>query len=223
MPYSILISEKEGKSTDDQIKDVNGDLANLNDAYKNYDSMTAALTKMGEDDVKYQVLPLTWIRIMHPKCSGFTPMADAIIHSVLQYYGASEAAGDNGGTSSTPSGPTCAGNDNQPWTSQTHLTSNIGLFCADAAAQKVQDKDGESTLRKYDEGTRYITIISMDWPLGEDISNNMEENCQKYMTSIMDDCDNDYDNSLNMKHGGSYQVDKIRYNIVLKLTDGWDS
>ncbi|KAL8908304.1 MAG: hypothetical protein Q9171_005512 [Xanthocarpia ochracea] len=56
---SILIPEKEGKSTDDQIKEVNGDLAKLNDAYKNYDSMTAALTKMGEDDVKYQILPLS--------------------------------------------------------------------------------------------------------------------------------------------------------------------
>ena len=183
---SILIPEKEGKSTDDQIEEVDGDLAKLSDAYKDYDSMTAALTKLGEDDVKYQILPLTWIRIMHPKGSGYTPMADAVIDNVLKYYGAAEAAGDNGGTSSTPSGLTCAGNDNQPWTSQTPLTSNIGLFCADAAAQKVQDKDSESTVRKYDEGTRYTTIISMDWPSGEDISNNMEENCQKYMTSIMD-------------------------------------
>ncbi|KAL8908305.1 MAG: hypothetical protein Q9171_005513 [Xanthocarpia ochracea] len=147
-------------------------------------------------------------------------MADAVIDNVLKYYGASEATGDNGDTSSTPSGLICAGNVDKPWTSQTHLTHNIGLFCADAAAQKVQDKDSGSTVRKYDKATRYTTIISMDWPSGEDISNNMEENCKKYMTSIMDDCDNDYENSLNMKHGGSYQVDKIRYNIVLKLTDG---
>lgn len=56
---SILIPEPDGKSTEDQIKEVDGDLAKLNDAYKDYDSMTAKLTQMGNDDVKYQVLPIT--------------------------------------------------------------------------------------------------------------------------------------------------------------------
>ena len=94
---SILIPEKDGKSTADQIKEVNGDLAKLNDAYKVYDSMTATLTKMSEDDVKYQALPITWIRIMHPKGSGYTMMADAVIDNVLR-YGPSGGDAGNGGT-----------------------------------------------------------------------------------------------------------------------------
>ncbi|KAL8724612.1 MAG: hypothetical protein Q9181_006752 [Wetmoreana brouardii] len=219
---SILIPEKEGKSTEDQIKEVNGDLAKLNDAYKDYDSMTAALTKLGEDDVKYQMLPITWIRVMHPKGSGYTPMADAVIDNVLRYYGASGEESGNGGTPSNPNGLKCTGIDNKKFMGRDDMNDKIGKFCADAAAQKVQDKDSGSTVRKYNEGTRYEVIISMDWPSGQDISHNMEENCKNYMTSIMDDCDgNDDKNPLNWKHGGYNQVDKVRYNIIPTQDQGY--
>lgn len=182
---SILIPEKDGKSTDDQIKEVNGDLAKLNDAYKDYDSMTAALIKMGEDDVKYQGLSITWIRMMHPKGSGYTPMADAVIDNVLR-YGASGEDDSNGSTPPTPNGTKCTGTGNNKFIGRDDMNDKLGKFCADAATQKVQDKDSGSTVRKYNEGTRYEVSISMDWPSGQDITNNMEDNCKHYMTSIMD-------------------------------------
>lgn len=182
---SILIPEKDGKSTADQIREVNGDLAQLNDAYKDFDSMTAALTKMGEDDVQYQVLPITWIRVMHPKGSGYTPMADAVIDNILQ-YGASGGDGNTGDTPPPPSGLTCTGTGNNKFMSRDDMNDKLGKFCTEAAAQKVQDKDSGSTARKYNEGTRYEVAVSMDWPSGQDITNNMEANCKQYMTSIMD-------------------------------------
>lgn len=82
---SILIPDKDGKSTEDQIKEVDGDLAKLNPAYKDEETMLEALKKLGQDDVKYQVLPDTWLRVMHPKGSGYTTMSDAVIDSVLKF------------------------------------------------------------------------------------------------------------------------------------------
>jgi hypothetical protein len=58
---SILILPKDGKSTEDRIKEVSGDLAAINPAYANVDSMTVALTQLGQDDPKYQVLPVTQV------------------------------------------------------------------------------------------------------------------------------------------------------------------
>ena len=95
---SVLIPPKNGQSTADQIKAVDGDLAKINPAYNNMDSMTAALTKLAQDDVKYQVLPITWIRVMHPKGSGYKPLSDAVIDAVLK-YGAAGASGSGGGGS----------------------------------------------------------------------------------------------------------------------------
>ena len=190
---SILIPEKDGKSTDDQIKEVNGDLAKLNDAYKDCDSMTAALTKLGQDYSQYSPLPITWLRVMHPKGSGYTPMADAVIDNVLRYGPTGGDSGPSGGggggndgTPPSPNGLKCTGTANNKFMSRDDMNDKLGKFCADAAAQKVQDKDSGSTVRKYNEGTRYEVMISMDWPSGQDITNNMEGNCKTYMTSIMD-------------------------------------
>lgn len=144
---SILIPEREGKSTEDQIQEVNGDLAKLNNAYKDYDSMTAALTKMGQDDVKYQFLPITWIRVMHPKGSGYAQMADAVIDNVLR-YGASAGDGSNV-TPSTPNGLKCTGTENTKSIGRDGMNDKLGKFCTEATAQKVQDKDSGSTVRKY--------------------------------------------------------------------------
>lgn len=184
---SVLIPEKDGKSTEDQIKEVNGDLAQLNDAYKDYDSMTAKLTQMGNDDVKYQVLPITWIRIMHPKGAGYTPMADAVIDNVLR-FGPTSTGGDggNGDAPPAPDSHTCAGIDNNKFMGRDDMNDKIGKFCADAATQKVQDKNSGSTVRKYNEGTRYEVSLSMDWPSGTDITKDMEANCKTDMASIMD-------------------------------------
>ena len=188
-----MVPEKDGKSTDDQIKEVNGDLAKLNDAYKDCDSITAALTKLGQDFSQYSPLPITWVRVIHPKGSGYTPMADAVIDKVLRYgptVGDSGPSGGGGGgndgTPPTPNGLKCTGTANHKFMGRDDMNDKLGKFCADAVAQKVQDKDSGSTVRKYNEGTRYEVMISMDWPSGQDITNNMEGNCKPYMTSIMD-------------------------------------
>ena len=89
---AILIPEKDGKSTEDQIKAVDGDLAKLHPAYTNEETMLQTLKKLGKDDVKYQVLPDTWARVMHPKGSGYKTMSDVVIDSVLK-FGATGADG----------------------------------------------------------------------------------------------------------------------------------
>lgn len=62
--------------------------------------MTAALTKLAQDDVQYQLLPITWTRVMHPKGSGYKSMSDAVIGAVLK-YGAAGASGSAGGSPGT--------------------------------------------------------------------------------------------------------------------------
>lgn len=184
-----MIPPKDGISTEDQINAVGGDLSQINPAYNDVDSMTAALEKLGQDDPKYQMLPITWIRVMHPKGSGYTPMADAVIDNVLQFgaQGASPPAPTQAPSPPLPpQGTTCTGTGVNKFLSRDDLNDKIGTFCADAANQRVQDKDSGSTGRKYNSGSRYEVILSMTWPSGLDITNNMEANCVQYMTPIMD-------------------------------------
>lgn len=67
---AALIPPKNGVSTEDQIKAVNGDYTQLNPAYESYNSMTKALIQLqfeGGDDPDLRPLPIfptTWIRIM---------------------------------------------------------------------------------------------------------------------------------------------------------------
>ena len=70
--------------------------------------MTAALTQLAQDDVKYQVLPITWIRVMHSKGSGYDPMSDTVIDAVIK-YSAAGASGSSGGPQSA--GLTCEQSD----------------------------------------------------------------------------------------------------------------
>jgi hypothetical protein len=57
---AILIPPKDGKSTADQIRAANGNLSAFNSAYNDHDSMTAALEQLGNNYIKYQMLPITW-------------------------------------------------------------------------------------------------------------------------------------------------------------------
>lgn len=137
--------------------------------------------------------------------------------------------------SSAPDGRTCAGLDNAKFMGRDDMNDKIDKFCADAATQKVQDQGSGSTVRKYNEGTRYEVSLSMDWPSGTDITKDMEANCKSAMTSIMNgkilcipqprpniipltltlpDCDGgDPKNPLNWKHGGSNSVNPVTYHI----------
>jgi len=173
---------------------VNGNRSQINPAYNDVDSMTAALTKLGQDDPKYQVLPITWIRVMHPKGSGYAVMSDAVIDSVLQFGPQGAAASPSQSpipspTSTPAPSPTeaiaCAAGNNK-FLARDDLSDKINQFCADAAKQGVQDPGSGSTLRKYNTGSRYEVDLSMDWPPGVDIKNHMQENCVGYMTDIMD-------------------------------------
>ena len=151
---SILIPPTDGKSTEDQIKDVGGDLSKINPAYNDVDSMTAALENLGQDDPKYQVLPTTWI---HPKGSGYAPMANAVIDNVLR-SGAREASTPVVPT--PPQGRTCTGTGVNKFLSRDGMNDKIGTFCADAAKQGSQDTKSASTVRKYNTGSRCEVILS---------------------------------------------------------------
>ena len=186
---SVLIPPKNGQSTADQIKAVDGDLAKINPAYNDVDSMTAALTKLAQDDVKYQVLPITWIRVMHPKGSGYKPLSDAVIDAVLK-CGAAGASGSGGGgspgTQSAGLKCTTGANGNNKFLARDDLNNQIGTFCGVAAQQGVQDHNSGSIVRTYNQGQRYQVTLSMDWPSGQDITQNMKQNCIDGMTLIMD-------------------------------------
>lgn len=60
-----------------------GNLTLLNSAYKDHDSMAVSLTKLANQDDRYKNLPITWLRVMHPKGAGYAWMADALIDTLL--------------------------------------------------------------------------------------------------------------------------------------------
>lgn len=225
----MLIPVKDGKSTVDQIKAVNGDVSKINPAYKDSASMNAALTKLANDDHTLSWIPVTWSRVMHPKGSGYTVMSDSAIDSILQ-FGAQ-------GVNAPPQAPapkrekTCVSGNNK-FMNRDDMTSQIGKFCTEAAKQRVQDSGSGSIGRKYNVGSRYEISLSMDWPSGLDITKDMEANCNNFMTQLVDgkcytlvldfrspanltDCGgNDPKNPLNWKHGGTFQVDQVKYNVI---------
>jgi hypothetical protein len=85
---TLFIPPKNGLSTEQRIEGVGGDRAKLSKAYESHDDMTAALKKLAEDDpVENSYLPVSWMRIMHPKGSGYKVMADAVIDKVLEVNG----------------------------------------------------------------------------------------------------------------------------------------
>lgn len=110
-------------------------------------------------------------------------MPDAVIEDVLRFgaQGASPPAAPT-----PPQGRTCTGTGVNKFLSRGDMNDKISTFCADAAKQGSQDINSVSTVRKYNAGSRYEVILSMDWPSGLDITNNMEANCKQYMTSVMD-------------------------------------
>ena len=187
---SVLIPLKNGQSTADQIKAVDGDLAKINPADNDVDSMTAALTKLAQDDIQYQLLPITWIRMMHPKGSGYKPMSDAVIDAVLKYgaTGADSGGGGGGSPGTQSAGLNCntGANGNNKFLARDDLNNQIGTFCGVAAQQGVQDPNSGSIVRTYNQGQRYQVTLSMDWPSGQNITQNMEQNCIDSMTLIMD-------------------------------------
>ena len=88
---------------------------------------------------------------------------------------------------SPPASPqqTCNGIDNVKWVSRDTLANNIGIYCADAAKQGVQDKDSGSLVRSYNQGTPNELTLSMEWPSGLAFT-LVESDCNNYMTAIMD-------------------------------------
>lgn len=176
---SVLIPPKDGKSTSDQIKVVNGNLSALNPAYGSIDSMTSALNKLAEQDAKYESLPIMWERILHPKSLGYKEMSSAVIDKVLKYNTGPVDPG-------YPQGLACTGKEVNKFLSRDDLKSKIDVFCADASKQKEHDSGSGSIARSYNIGDRYGVRFGIDWPQLLDISDNMEAHCVNNMTSIMD-------------------------------------
>ncbi|KAK8876993.1 hypothetical protein PGQ11_001939 [Apiospora arundinis] len=218
---SKLIPPKDGKSTKDRIKSVNGDLAKLHPAYKDVDSMTKELNKLAEKDPSAKTLPTTWIRMMHPKGFGYTEMSNAVIDKVIKYGAAgtnSKDGGGKGGGKDEPKKPEqgrkCQGVKSGKFIGQDLMKAKIGEFCADAAKQKVHDKNSGSIMRKYNAGKPDEVHLSIDFPQGLDISKDLEKNCKTNMANIMDSCDgNDPKNPLNWKAGGTFGAGQVQYSI----------
>jgi hypothetical protein len=123
-----------------------------------------------------------------------------------------------------------------------NMNDQIGKFCIEAAQQGVQDSNSGGIYRQYNTGSRFQVQLSMDWPPGSDITNNMETNCKYYLTAIMDgkpqerssfentgslliqnlDCDgNDPKNPLNWKHGGNFVTEQAHYQIAPQIEQGY--
>lgn len=180
---ALLIPPKDGKSTADQIKEVNGDVSQLNPAYAGVNNMTLALYKLALSNATLAMLPVTWLRIMHPKGFGYEAMSNAVIDKVLQ-YGAQGFALNT--TTNPEQGLQCSGTGNKYFLGRDDLNDAIGKFCADAAKQKVQDDNSEMILRKYNGDSRYAVELSMQWPAGQALSIDIEKTCKEQMGKIMD-------------------------------------
>ena len=94
--------------------------------------MTAALEKLGQDNLKYQVLPTTWTCVMHHKGSDYTLMADAVVDNVAR-FGAQRAS-----RPATPTSPQVA-RAGTGVNTFLGINDTIGTFCANAAKQGSQD------------------------------------------------------------------------------------
>ncbi|TGJ86909.1 hypothetical protein E0Z10_g1911 [Xylaria hypoxylon] len=215
MVDSILIPPRDGKSTADQIKEVNGNLSVLNSAYDSVDSMAASLSQLAQQDAKYRFLPLTWARTMHSKGSGYKEMSSAVIDKVLKHNTGPTDPG-------YPQGLHCTGIEVTNFLNRDDLNYRIGEFCNDAAAQKKHDHNSGSISRVHDAGSRYEVRFSIDWPQGLDISENMEIHCVNNMTTIMDSCGgDDPNNPMNWKRGGKLGAGWVNYSIVPTIDQGY--
>ncbi|KAI1298001.1 SGNH hydrolase-type esterase domain-containing protein [Xylaria venustula] len=215
---SILIPSKDGRSTAEQIKEVNGNLSALNPAYNNVSSMTSALNQLALADAKYEKLPISWARIMHPKGSGYKQVSSAVIDEVRKNSATGAGPTDPG----YPQGVYCTGTEVNKFLGRDDLSHKIARFCTDAAAQRDHDHNSGSIVRTYNAGTRYEVLLSIDWPQGLDISENMEANCLNNMTVIMDGCGgNDPNNPLNWKRGGRLGAGWVNYDIIPKVEQSY--
>lgn len=175
---SILIPEKDGKSTAEQIKAVNGDLYVLNSAYDSTDSMTAALNELAQKDAKYEALPIVWGRMMHPKSAGYKEFSNGIVDQVLNNVGPADPHYSQG--------LRCIGPESIKLAGREDISQAISEFCKTAAEQKGHDQNSGSITRTYFPGGWSEVRLGIDWPERFDISENMETNCVDNMTSIMD-------------------------------------
>jgi hypothetical protein len=136
---SILIPPKNGKSTADQLSAVDGNASLINPAYNTPETMTAALTQLATDNATLTMLPVTWERIMHPKGAGYEVMSDAVINSVLKFGAAGASAPSLTPSTAPVLQKTCFSGNAHKFMARDDMNTQIGLFCADAAKQGVQD------------------------------------------------------------------------------------
>ncbi|KAI1359283.1 SGNH hydrolase-type esterase domain-containing protein [Xylaria arbuscula] len=204
---SILIPDKAGKSTAEQIKAVNANLSALNPAYDSIVSMTAALDQLAQTDAKYEALPIVWARMMHLKSPGYKEFSNGIVDRVLSNVGVADLH--------YPQGLKCTGPESEKLVVRDKLSQAINEFCKTAAQQKQHDQNSGSITRTYFSGDWSEVRLGMDWPQRFDITENMESNCVNNMTIIMDDCDgNDPNNPFNWKRGGQLGAGWVNYHIV---------
>ena len=110
----------------------------------------------------------------------------------------------------------CKGIDNNNYVTQSTLASNIQGFCDVSAQQKIA-KSGSTFTKEYNAGTPDHVTITTTWPTGPLNYQVFAEECNYYLSTIMNGCDvpNGNSNPMNWKHGGSMKdYNDVAYTIA---------
>lgn len=173
---------------DDSDKPMPWEWDGAKEKYPDFQSLLNALQTAG-DDVNAAGTPWPLFRSFHPKGTAYKEHARLLFGAIADHREATDGGGGGGGgggDNQPEQGLKCAGTGTNTFMGRDDMKDKLEKFCAEAAAQGVQDKDSGSIMRKYNGGARWEVDISMDWPPGTDIKQDMEAKCKDKMSTIMD-------------------------------------
>lgn len=161
------------------------------DKYPDFQSLLNAIAASAPsgDASTQDVVPFPLMRSFHPKATAYKEHATLFFAAMADNREATASGGgdDPGqGQNQPDQGLKCFGIDNTKFMGRDDMNDKLTKFCSEAAKQGVQDKDSGSIMRKYNGDNQWEVNISMDWPPGTDITQNMESKCVEKMTTIMD-------------------------------------
>lgn len=101
-------------------------------------------------------------------------------------------------------GQQCNGINNQNYITQSTLAANIKDFCTASAGQNIANS-GSTFTKDYNTGTPDHVTLTTTWPKGSLNYQVFADECNYYLSTIMNGCDipNGDSNPMNWKHGGS--------------------
>lgn len=157
--------------------------------YPDFQSLMDAVAAAadGDGDVNAQGAPLSPLRSFHPKATAYREHTTLFFAAMADNREAtSTGRGHDPGQNEPEQGLKCFGTGNNDFLGRDDMIHKVQKFCSEAAAQGVQDKDSGSIMCKYNQDTRFEVDVSIDWPPGTDIKENMEAKCVKKMITITD-------------------------------------